>query len=202
MNKQNNYKNMTSKYSDAFYKALETTLAKEGYYSNDIVDKGGETYRGISRNNFPAWEGWEVIDEIKDKNTINHSELLPAVTKFYYNEFWKYLKADNFDTRIALELFDTAVNQGRVMAASFFQDSLNLLNNAQLLVDGKIGKYTIDAYNNYVMDSTKKKRNSDEIITVLLKCLNGHQFMRYVKLVNANGTLRKFIYGWINQRIK
>jgi len=46
---------------------LAYTLDLEGGYSNDIDDAGGETYAGISRNNFPDWYGWTIIDDLKDE---------------------------------------------------------------------------------------------------------------------------------------
>ena len=37
------------------YKKIE---AAEGGYVNDPDDKGGETYKGISRKANPDWNGW------------------------------------------------------------------------------------------------------------------------------------------------
>ncbi len=44
---------------------IPTTLAHEGGYANHPSDKGGETYRGITRKHNPNWEGWAFIDEVK-----------------------------------------------------------------------------------------------------------------------------------------
>ena len=44
------------------YKKLEVA---EGGYVNDPDDKGGETYKGISRKANPNWAGWISIDQIK-----------------------------------------------------------------------------------------------------------------------------------------
>lgn len=41
------------------------TLKHEGGYANHPADKGGETYRGITRKHNPEWSGWKYIDEVK-----------------------------------------------------------------------------------------------------------------------------------------
>ncbi len=61
-----------------FQKALAHTLEFEGGYANDPADSGGETFRGISRRNWPQWEGWPLIDQAKVKGnktakTINEA---------------------------------------------------------------------------------------------------------------------------------
>jgi lysozyme family protein len=49
--------------TDKAKKIIEFTLRNEGYYVNDKDDSGGETYRGISRVNFPKWAGWAIEEE-------------------------------------------------------------------------------------------------------------------------------------------
>jgi lysozyme family protein len=45
-----------------FKQAHSIVMNNEGGYANDPSDRGGETYKGISRNNFPNWKGWKLID--------------------------------------------------------------------------------------------------------------------------------------------
>lgn len=49
--------------------ALDKVLSREGGYINDPDDKGGETYKGISRKYNPDWKGWRIIDNTK-KNIL------------------------------------------------------------------------------------------------------------------------------------
>ena len=49
----------------SFETAYKQTKKFEGGYVNDPVDRGGETFRGISRNNHPGWPGWPFIDGAK-----------------------------------------------------------------------------------------------------------------------------------------
>ena len=44
-----------------FKTSLARTLRWEGGYSDDPVDRGGETYRGISRKNFPYKEFKKIV---------------------------------------------------------------------------------------------------------------------------------------------
>jgi len=48
-----------------FSQIIPTTLKHEGGYANHPADKGGETYRGITRKNNDEWQGWKVINEVK-----------------------------------------------------------------------------------------------------------------------------------------
>ena len=45
-------------------------MEHEGGYVDDRDDRGGETYRGISRNNFPDWKGWKKIDGFKPVDAV------------------------------------------------------------------------------------------------------------------------------------
>lgn len=41
--------------------AFDITNKTEAGYANNPDDSGGETYAGISRNNWPYWEGWKNV---------------------------------------------------------------------------------------------------------------------------------------------
>jgi len=183
----------------------QKTSVFEGGYSNDPHDRGGETYKGISRKFHPDWGGWIVLDLMNNKNS-KISQLQSLVNSFYYNEFWSYLKCENFDQAIADELFDTAVNQGKITAAKYLQESLNLLNNNQrhykdILVDGAISNKTITAYNEFMNTSAFPGRSKEKNINTLLKALNGLQFERYKDIVKQSPDQEIYFYGWL-QRIK
>ena len=46
-------------------KLINMILREESGYANVSGDLGGETYRGITRKNFPKWDGWKIVDENK-----------------------------------------------------------------------------------------------------------------------------------------
>ena len=161
-----------------FKKAFKEIIGIEGGYVNNNLDKGGETKFGISKRSYPHLD-------IKNLTLQDAEEI-------YYNDYWFELKLDYIsDYNISLELFDTSVNMGRYKASIILQEALNLLNRNErnfndLYVDGKIGQKTILAYN--LVD---KK--------ILLKVLNGLQFMNYVRICEKDKTQEVFFNGWMKR---
>src|SRR5258706_10096382 len=151
----------TSKTSDdIFYDALKFVLANEGGYSNRANDLGGETYAGISRQYHPKWEGWQIIDDIKEdysptsphfKDSLLEKNIYSYVISFYRDNFWNILHLNNISSeKIAVKIFDMAVNLGIPRAASLVQLCLNLMNYGvyfELKVDNIIGGVTINLIN-------------------------------------------------------
>lgn len=174
----------------------------EGGYANDPDDTGGETYRGISRKNFPGWIGWRYIDTItatnKNKADLNpllesQADIQEQVLAFYKKEFWDVLNLDSFrDQDIANEVFDTGVNMGTYIAAVFLQKALNVLNRNQLNytdlpVTGKVGALTTEAAN--------LQKDPEEVLKIL-NCLQG---ARYIEICLANPKQEKFLRSWLNR---
>ena len=115
-----------------FSQAVAKTELWEGGYSNNPLDPGGETYRGISRRSWPNWVGWAVIDslvgqpgfpvdEINDYLNRN-SRLQGLVVDFYHKNFWNY---DGIaDQDVAWKVFDLGVNVGKVHAVKILQHAV------------------------------------------------------------------------------
>jgi lysozyme family protein len=193
--------------------AFDKLIGFEGLYSNDPNDRGGETWKGISRNNFPKWEGWTIIDRIKaqtDKTQLSKvlsgdSDLKKCVYQFYYQVFWLALNLDKIPVyAIAEEIFDTAVNQGLKTAARYFQQALNLLNNNQkiysnILDDGDLGDKTLRAYDAYMLTANYPGRSQERTVKTLLKVMNGLQFERYADICRNSENQEVFFYGWMNR---
>lgn len=103
-------------------------LKSEGGYANDPDDRGGETYKGISRKFWPGWLGWTIIDGLKRNGkfpkkptTENEIEidvqLQYEVKQFYLHQFWIPVGGDKIKNQsIAEMLLDSAVNEGIVPA--------------------------------------------------------------------------------------
>lgn len=132
--------------------AEKITGGNEGLYANNPADTGGETWAGISRNNFPTWSGWIIIDDIKSKygksaTIINkYGRLDPQLkikeTSFWKINFWDVNKLDQFkDQQVANTVYDFGVNSGTVRAAKFLQKVLGVVE------DGKIGPITLAKLN-------------------------------------------------------
>ena len=163
-----------------FDMAFKEVLGFEGGYVDDKNDNGGETKYGISKRSYP---------NVDIKNLT-----LDGAKEIYYKDFWntKTLELSLIDDeKIAIELFDTAVNMGVGVAARFLQEALNLMNRNQkdwndLKVDGFCGKVTLMAY--------KKARKH-----ILIKVLNGLQFCRYKTICENDPSQENNFNGWMKR---
>lgn len=135
-----------------FELAYRETSKVEGLYANNPADTGGETWAGISRNNFPTWSGWIIIDAIKHKYgkstaTINKYGRLDTTLhdkeiSFWKKNFWDVLKLDFVnDQQLANSIYDFGVNSGASRSAKFIQKV------AGVVEDGKIGNISLNAIN-------------------------------------------------------
>ena len=178
----------------------ELTSINEGGYANDADDKGGETYKGISRNSHPNWVGWIAIDSIKKSNPgitkaalnkilAEDLDLQKRVHDFYNAIFWDTLRLDEiFEQDLANELYDTGVNFGGSRAIKMIQEACNLTrSDIQLEVDGKIGSNTIKAINTHPNPK------------LLFKMTNVLQGEAYIEIWRRDPTQEKFIKGWFNR---
>lgn len=105
--------------TDRFDKMLKFVLDREGGYSNNPNDKGGETNKGITfqtYNNYRKSKGLPIqsVKYITDKE----------VKEIYYNNYYKASGADKIrDARLSAYVFDTAVNMGVSRAKTFLKES-------------------------------------------------------------------------------
>jgi hypothetical protein len=106
--------------SASFKIAFNLTMKNEGGYSNLSTDKGGETYRGISRVSNPGWKGWMIIDGIKAKRNIKHGEIIndkhlnELTESYYYINYWMPNKLNLMKNQdFANFAFDTIVLHGQ-----------------------------------------------------------------------------------------
>jgi len=164
----------------------------EGYYANDPADSGGETWRGISRYNFPAWSGWAIIDSYKTGGKFASAKaanvaLKPVVAleekviAFYKSSQWDTIRADEIQNQsIANFLADWGVNAGMSVPAKHVQRLLGLT------VDGKIGPATLAAINGTSGADLFRKLQADR-----------EQF--YHDVVAAHPDNKKFLKTWLER---
>lgn len=181
--------------------AYKITSGIEGGYVYDPEDAGGETYCGISRNASPDWRGWIIIDALKSKYQRDRLKLelskddglKKLVTSLFFEQYWNANRLTAISNQaIANEVYDTGVNMGVGVAATFLQEAYNLLSNNgknyhPIAEDGKIGIITIMAINNH----PKQKE--------LLMTLNILQGAKYVDICRNNPAQQKFFAGWIQR---
>lgn len=145
-----------------FEPAYQKTSGNEGGYANNPADAGGETYKGISRNNNPRWSGWKYIDGVKAlaikqppydtpeyRNWVKYlngklsglNQLQVAVLAFYRTTQWDANRLGEInDQAVAEWIYDHFVNAGGrgIMWAQLA---------ARVAPDGKIGPATLAAIN-------------------------------------------------------
>ena len=169
-----------------FLIAFKETLDFEGGISNHKLDKGGLTYMGISRRNWPTWEGWPMVNR-------GATPPIEMVHEFYKVNFWDRISLGAItNQRIANELFDTGVNMHPKIAISLLQKALNLLNrNGKLYPD-----ITVDSI---LGEKTLSLTNHHPYPDALLKLLNGLQLARYVEICENDPAQEEFLRGWLKR---
>ncbi len=165
--------------------AIESPLKAEGGYANDPKDPGGETYRGISRIAYPAWEGWHTLDAITTKK---YNQVFPqlesAVQLFYFNEKWAKNNLDKIDDKdIAAAALDTVIQHGK--GPYLIQQALQKAGQA-VSVDGRIGPDTVSHLNAVN-------------VKTYLNALHDVREAYYKGLVAADPSLAKFLPGWLTR---
>lgn len=111
--------------SSAFKAAVAVVLRLEGGYVNDPRDPGGETNMGISKRSYP------------NEDLVNLT--LERAREIYKKDYWDRIRGDELPVRLALAVFDCAVNQGVPVAIRLLQITL------QVEVDGELGPLTLTA---------------------------------------------------------
>lgn len=160
-----------------YNKAIAFTLKYEGGYVNDPEDRGGETYRGITRKNHPNWPGWAKIDEIKPVHGVIIPELEDEVNDFYRDKYWGLIE-NICNGGVAAFVFDWKVNSGFHAI-----EALQKIIGAK--VDGVLGNNTILKTNNY----------NGSLLSELIAARR--KFV--ADIVRRSPIQKKFLNGWLNR---
>lgn len=147
----------------SFENVYPYTKRFEAGYANSVKDRGGETFRGISRVANPGWPGWAEVDHYKrqielrdgpqnwhakaawrkiDDVTAHDRDLAAMVEDRYRRNYWRPVAAHGFSERLTGKLFDIGVNCGLKNMAKILQLAVNRISSAGLIVDGAIGPKT------------------------------------------------------------
>jgi lysozyme family protein len=106
---------------DAFARALDFVLAREGGYSNDPHDPGGATKYGICQRAHP---------DLDIKNLT-----IAQAGAIYKRDYWEPNWCDQMPLWAGLAVFDTAVNMGRQHAIVCLQKTAGLRDDGKLTVE-------------------------------------------------------------------
>lgn len=174
---------------------LDELIQREGGYVNNAADRGGATMFGITEGVARA-NGYQGDMRQLPRDTAK---------SIYRRIYWE---RPHFDAvaarapRLAEKLFDTGVNMGPTVAATFLQRSLTALNRMgsdypDLVADGQFGAASLSALNSFL-----KTRGVDQGQTVVLHALDALQGERYIRLAEVNPKQETFLYGWLANRIE
>ena len=172
---------------------IAQVIAREGDYSDHPADRGGATRFGIT----------EAVARADGYAGAMRRLPLARAEAIYRRLYWFAPGWDRVAAhapRLAEELFDTGVNMGPGVAASFLQRALNALNRGggdypDLAVDGRIGLATLAALGAFLQHRGRAGE------TVLLKAVEALQGERYLTLAERRPANEAFLYGWLADRL-
>jgi lysozyme family protein len=172
---------------------IDELLEREGGYVNHPDDRGGATNFGIT----------EAVARAHGYAGAMRDLPRDDAARIYTRLYWLRPRFDAVALRteaIAAELFDTGVNMGPGVAATFLQRALTALNRngrdyADLVPDGRIGPATLAALDAF-LDARGKGGK-----TVLLRALEALQGERYLRLAEKRPANEAFLYGWLANRV-
>ena len=201
---------VVEKYGKGYLKAFTFTMSAEGGFANHIDDRGGMTWCGITRVFASKWKGWQVIDRYlenykelsKPSKQLNKDlvkklnaelsrdkELEELKLEFYFENYYKRVKADIMPNKVGVILFDMCVLQGVNRANKTLQKLCNRYFGKNLLVDGIIGSETLTTIENIL-----KENGADIFASELL-----HEYTDNLIEASKYGNNTTFLNGWMNR---
>jgi lysozyme family protein len=145
---------------------IPVILRNEGGYVNNMNDSGGETKYGISKRAYPN-------EDIKNLTIERAKEL-------YLRDYWNPCNLDLIiDSNNALQIFDHAVNAGRIVAVQMAQKVV------KTTTDGKLGKITAGLINT-MLDSDFLQQFKQARVD-------------FYNQIAKRGNNKIFLKGWLNR---
>jgi lysozyme family protein len=173
---------------------VDDLIEREGGFVDHPADRGGATNFGITEAVARAhgYAGPMALLPREEAETI------------YRRLHWTRPRFDQVasrSSRIAAELFDTGVNMGPGVPATFLQRALTALNRngkdySDLTPDGRIGPATVGALDRFL---AVRGRERGEV--VLMRALEALQGERYLRLAEKRPANEAFLYGWLANRL-
>lgn len=172
---------------------IEATIGKEGGYSNNPNDTGGETMWGITLKIARANGYAGPMRDLPRARAV-------AIYRQEYAIKPGFAAVAEIMPSVGEELFDTGVNMGQTLPGLWLQEWLNVFNRqgklyADIKEDGQIGPATLAA-----LRALKSSRGA-EAETVLLRALNCSQGERYKVLSQKRPANEEFTWGWLRNRV-
>ena len=170
-------------------------FAKEGGYTNDPNDSGGETMYGVT------------VAEARRHGYNGSMKEMPSdlAVSIYLADYWttpNFASIAPTSLTLALVMFDLGINMGVSRPAKFLQTLLCAFNYdgrknnpyADPAVDGQIGPGSLAALRAFY------SWRGDDGIRLLTQALRGLAGSYYLAIVDGDKTQRVFTYGWLDKR--
>lgn len=110
---------------------FEVGNKKNGGYTNDPHDAGGETKWGISKRAYPNLD----IKELTYEKAI----------EIYYQDYYNNVLDELENEQLAFKIFDMSVLRGKRKAIKLLQSAINSFIKSHITEDGKLGLLTLGA---------------------------------------------------------
>lgn len=179
--------------TDRFRALIDDVLAREGGYSNNPADKGGETMWGvtIARARAAGFNG--------AMRSMTRDQAIEIYRLYYWTQP-AFDRIDEIDPALAERLFDAGINCGTGRAGQWLQRVLNVMNGqgslyADMIVDGQCGAITRAGLGSFI------QRRGQEGKGVLREAVKSLQAAHYLELAEGDASQEAFIYGWMRSRI-
>jgi lysozyme family protein len=172
-------------YSKSFRDAFYHIIRIEGtLYADHPQDRGGPVKFGITLPVLREFRQSKILGahDIKDLKLFEAMEI-------YKTMFWDLLSLDKVkDPKMALAIFDNAVNCGPGTAVKLVQTSINKASPwvGQVPEDGVMGSETLATL------------NSIDRVQFGFQFFKGAQ-ARYISIVKKDPTQMVFLRGWLNR---
>jgi lysozyme family protein len=172
---------------------IDDVIGREGGFTNHPADRGGATQWGITEAVARA-HGYRG-----DMRTFPREDAVALYKRIYWIRP-RFHHIGEISPKIATELFDTGVNMGPGVAASFLRRALNALNRgASDYADITPGVGVDDATVAALTTFLRKRAPHGE--AVLMKALEALQGERYLDLAERRPANEAFLYGWLANRL-
>lgn len=184
-----------------FIVAHRLTMGDEGEYANNPADHGGETYKGISRDNWPNWSGWKLVDAFK-RSVSAEPPYGTAAYKLWVKLLNRSLAANSALQQDVLDFYQISEWNANHLGEIVNQDVANWLYNhlvnggargvqwmqaaAGVAPDGSIGPKTIAAI------------NAADPAQLLEKAMDNAVAYRLAK-VRAEPDQKQFLTSWLER---
>ena len=171
---------------------IDALIEREGGYVNHPADKGGPTCFGIT----------EAVARAHGYSGAMRALPREDAAAIYRRLYWQRPRFDEVarrSPRLAEELFDTGVNMGPAVAATFLQRALTALNRGgkdypDLVPDGRIGAGTLGALDAFL--AARGKASGETVLLRALEALQGERYLRLAERRPGNYILEKAGESW------